>query len=145
MSQVDGLFPLSDQPDETPIASGFPLDETAAAKRHLWVIGRSMEPCALEDCAFAKRNSGLARGLIKHTNLTGCDPAHCGGELWFLEADAIVINGNSGRYGPSDMEQLRRAGTALKGLGYRVATLGYDEELGEFVAAALGEEDVEWL
>ncbi len=114
----------------------------ADVHRHLWAIGPLEVPYALEECPFGQ---SLRRGMIKHTNLTGGGDAHCGGEAWFLSDDVVVINGRSGRYGPSSNEQLRAAGQALRACGYKVASMGFDEETGEPASIVVGQEDLEWL
>lgn len=54
MTPDDGLFAIGARPTEASIAEGFPRDDTAASRRHLWVIGEQAEPCALEDCPVAE-------------------------------------------------------------------------------------------
>jgi hypothetical protein len=91
----------------------------------LWVIGPEKIPHALEflpDVAFH-------RGYLSHTNLTGGAPAHSGGELWFTTASSIVINGGSGRYPPRSPEELEAVAAAFKGVGFQVASMGWDEEI----------------
>ncbi|RQT22667.1 hypothetical protein [Burkholderia contaminans] len=99
---------------------------TPRGNTYLWVIGQNSIPAALETVEVGQR---LASGVIKHTNLTGGQPAHCGGEVWFINDDDLVISGSSGRYGPDtgDVQQLLDAALVFKEQGYRVATLGMDE------------------
>lgn len=141
MTVVDGLkFINAPQPERH--AAAVPTNaEDAKTHRHLWAVGSTSVPYALEDCVFGQ---GLATGLVKHTNLTGGAPAHCAGEAWFLSDGKVVINGRSGRYGPREENQLRAAGLALKQCGYEVAMIGFDET-GEPAAIAVGPEDLEWL
>ncbi len=93
---------------------------------YLWVIGKDAIPAALET---AKSGESLHTGTIKHTNITGGAEAHCGGEVWFIEKDTVVLGGSSGRYGPDlfDEQQIFEAGRVFKEQGYRVAVLGMDE------------------
>ncbi|WP_237478685.1 hypothetical protein [Lichenibacterium dinghuense] len=124
---------------------GLPLANGDPAKgRRLWVILPDTAPYAPEICAFAEA-LGLAGNAIKHTNLTGGADAHCGGELWFLGERTILINGNSGRYGPDREDELVGAAQALKDRGYDVAYIPYDEELKEYPKAPAGKEDIEWI
>jgi hypothetical protein len=93
---------------------------------YLWVIGKNSIPAALET---EKVGQSLQTGIIKHTNLTGGDDAHCGGEVWFIEKTTIVLGGSSGRYGPDtfDEKKIIDAGQVFKEQGYQVAVLGIDE------------------
>lgn len=99
---------------------------TPRQNTYLWVIIENSIPAALEAAMVGK---SLRTGIIKHTNLTGGDKAHCGGEVWFIEDTTVVLNGSSGRYGPSlfDDNQIIDAGRVFKEQGYRVAVLGMDE------------------
>jgi hypothetical protein len=108
---------------------------------YLWVIGETSIPAALETIEIGQQ---LASGVIKHTNLTGGLPAHCGGEAWFVYDDAVVIGGSSGRYGPEagDLQQLVDAALVFKEQGYRVAALGMDET-GYMATLLVG--DPQWL
>ena len=104
------------------IASGPFSEDQAIVGRHLWVIGPDQVPYALEACSFGK---SLESAVIKHTNLTGGGSAHCGGELWFRHDSKIVINGASGRYGPTDLEALMSAARAFRDCGYEVGVVGW--------------------
>lgn len=114
---------------------------TPRGNTYLWVIGQNSIPAALETIEIGQR---LASGKIKHTNLTGGLPAHCGGEVWFINDDAVVIGGSSGRYGPDhgDLQQLLDAALVFKEQGYRVAALGMDET-GQMATLLVG--DPQWL
>jgi len=48
----------------------------------LWVVRSEDVAHAAETCNFA---TGCSDGVIKHTNLTGGTPAHCGGEMLVLD------------------------------------------------------------
>jgi hypothetical protein len=91
---------------------------------YLWVIGKGNIPAILEASEIGKI---LESKVVKHTNLTGGKDAHCGGEVWFLEDDKIIISGSSGRYGPDNGEKLVDAARVFKEQGYQVAHLGMDE------------------
>lgn len=103
---------------------------------YLWVIALDSVPFALEALPFG---ANLETKVIKHTNLTGGNLAHCGGELWFLSSSEIVLSGCSGRYGPKTAEELDYAALSFKSCGYSVASLGYDEETGYPSAILVGQ------
>lgn len=94
---------------------------------YLWVIGIKQVPIAIESLEFGK---SLETPVIKHTNLTGGAPAHCGGEIWFISEKSLLISGSSGRYGPKSDRELSDAVASFKIEGYQVASLGFDEETG---------------
>lgn len=91
---------------------------------YLWVISPEEVPYAFK---YTKCPDLPDSKELKHTNLTGGGNVHCGGELWFADEKSIVINGDSGRYGAQSNEQLDDAAAAFSQLGYRVATMGFDE------------------
>lgn len=133
--------------DEFDLALGTRAEKSALPQAvprgntYLWAIGKETIPAALETIAIGKQ---LASGVIKHTNLTGGQPAHCGGEAWFIDDHTVIIGGSSGRYGPDlgDVKQLQDAGLIFKEMGYRVAVLGMDET-GYMATLLVG--DPEWL
>jgi hypothetical protein len=94
---------------------------------YLWAIGVDRVPLAIESLDFGKT---LQTQVIKHTNLTGGALAHCGGELWFVSENTLLISGSSGRYGPKSDQELSDAVASFKVEGYEVASLGFDEETG---------------
>lgn len=127
MPADQGARELSSPPTthaEFPRPSALPTSgETASDARHLWVIRLTDVPVALELCAWG---SDLESRCIKHSNLTGGDPAHSGGEIWFIDADRIAINANSGRYGARSEEEFRLIVDALRRSGYHIASMGFD-------------------
>lgn len=128
---------------EVMLAAGVPSTaEEARTARHLWVIGLETEPYALEACGFGR---ALRDGVIKHTNLTGGGPAHCGGELWFLASGRICLNGDSGRYGPTSEAELMAAARAVAACGFEVGVMGWNTDDNTPMSVAVGEEDVTWL
>jgi hypothetical protein len=114
---------------------------TPRGNTYLWVIDQNSIPAALETVEVGQQ---LASGVIKHTNLTGGQSAHCGGEVWFINEDDLLIGGSSGRYGPDtgDVQQLLEAALVFKEQGYRVAALGMDET-GFMATLLVG--DPQWL
>src|SRR5689334_7207623 len=77
---------------------------------HLWVMMSQTLPVVLET-APRVRPPVLSSGKAKHTNLTGGQPACCGGELWVDSVDPglLYVNGGSGRYRPQSPAQLADA------------------------------------
>jgi hypothetical protein len=63
---------------------------------------------------------------IKHSNLTGGDDAHSGGEIWFINDDRIAVNAQSGRYGAESDREFKMIVDALRHSGYHVASMGFD-------------------
>lgn len=133
MSQKDGLVVWVDGPCaktiSSPEASNAPdlSEETVAANQHLWVVRTQDVVHAPENCAFGHN---LNSGVIKHTNLTGGEPAYAGGELLVLDEQTIVINGCSGRYGPSSPEEMAAVARAFADSGYGVWSMGWDDDAG---------------
>jgi hypothetical protein len=93
---------------------------------HLWAVRPEDVVQAEETCAFGK---SLKSGVIKHTNLTGGAPANCAGELIFMDDQVIALNGASGRYGPSNKEEMTAVAKAFRESGYGVWNYGFDEEI----------------
>jgi hypothetical protein len=127
MPQDQGVYELPPPPtthSQFPRASSLPRsEETAPEARHLWVIRTADVPVALEACAWGKT---LQSKCIKHSNLTGGDDAHSGGEIWFINDDRIAINAQSGRYGAESDGEFNLIVAALRRSGYHVASMGFD-------------------
>ena len=107
----------------TPVPPLLDLHQTQAAR--LWVVREDDVVHAEEHCAFG---AALESGVIKHTNLTGGKAAFSGGELLFLDAETVVVNGCSGRYGPRTEAELHQAVRAFAESGFGVWSMGFDEE-----------------
>lgn len=140
MQPEDGLGLFDRNSGQDAIHSKPPRVAHDRGELYLWAISASDVPFALENVPFGK---GLASRVIKHTNLTGGGHAHSGGELWFLSTNEILVNGASGRYGPETNQELVDAATAFKDAGYKVASLGFDEETGYSNRILVG--DPQWL
>lgn len=97
------------------------------AEKYLWVLEAEVPVYAPENCAFGKT---LQSGVIKHSNLTGGRPAHCGGELILLDDATIILNGQSGRYGPKSGQEMSDIAKAFRSSGYNVWSMGFDDEAG---------------
>lgn len=110
----------ADQPTDPPLVEQAHVDSL-----RLWVVGEEDVLHAEEQCEFGRT---LATRCIKHTNLTGGQAAYSGGELVFINERTIVVNGCSGRYGPRDASELRAAAAAFSASGYRVWSMGFDDE-----------------
>lgn len=120
----DGVLELDRAPAKTAVA-GPPSDANA---RHLWVIWANGLPYILERAPNIQ--PPLQTGKVKHSNLTGGEPAACAGELWVDEIDAkrLYVNGDSGRYGPRSAEQLEEAVALFRTRGFAVESFGWDED-----------------
>lgn len=94
---------------------------------HLWVVRPEDVVYAAEACAFGQP---LQTGVIKHTNLTGGQPAFAGGEVLFFEGQTIVINGKSARYPVRSAAELDTIAKAFQQSGYTVWSMGFDDEAG---------------
>ena len=129
MTQADGLRVWADgsYTAEVPAANPAPLlTETSLKDRMLWAVREDDVVWAPENGPFGRT---LESGVIKHTNLTGCAAAYCGGELLVLEETCtIVVNGCSGRYGPRNSTEMDDVAKAFAQSGYGVWSMGYDEE-----------------
>lgn len=110
---------LSEPPEILPVAE--------RERARLWVVGADQVVHALKKCAFGV---GRKRGELKHTNLTGGDDAFCGGELIILDESTVVVNGDSGRYGPQTVEEINLVLRAFSESGHRTYTTGYDGDAG---------------
>lgn len=106
----------------------------------LWVVRPEDVVHAAETCDFA---TGCSDGVIKHTNLTGGTPAHCGGEMLVYDETTLVVNGGSGRYGPTSEAEMMAVAKAFRDSGYGVWYYAYDDESGE--AFRFGSRSPEWL
>lgn len=135
MSNDDGLSDFDISAGKKAIFSDIPRTADSRGDIYLWAVTSAQVPYALENAPFGKT---LETGRIKHTNLTGGQPAHCGGELWFLSESEILVGGDSGRYGPNSAEELADVTQAFKSIGYRVASLGYDEDSGYSAKILIG-------
>ncbi|HSN97659.1 MAG TPA: hypothetical protein VLS89_05150 [Candidatus Nanopelagicales bacterium] len=125
LTEEDGVVLLSSSPFPEPVPGnpGYPEG------RHLWVILPERLP-VLQETAPRVRPPPLQSVRAKHTNLTGGDPACCGGELWIDAAspDLLYVNGGSGRYQPRSPAELADVVQVFEGIGYRVVSAGWDED-----------------
>lgn len=121
---ADGVLDLDPAPAHSPV-TGLPADLGAC---HLWVIWPQGAPYVPERAGGVQ--VPLESGVAKHTNLTGCAPASCGGELWIdpVNPKKLYVNGCSGRYGAQTLKQLDDAVSLLQSLGYSVVSFGWDDE-----------------
>lgn len=128
---ADGLFEFMPPPADGVVlgsASNPKTDRAESEKtKYLWVVAQEGVPAALE---CPKGGTRLSRGRLAHTNLTGGHDAHTGGELWFFDPESIILNGGSGRYGPRSPNELDSVARAFKAAGYKVASMGWDDEAG---------------
>lgn len=120
--------------------SDAPRSVSERGNLYLWVVAANDVPFALESIEFGKQ---LETGKIKHTNLTGGAHAHCGGELWFVEDNRLLLSASSGRYGPKSEQEMDDVALAFKNEGFEVASLGFNEDTGYPNTLLVGEP--EWL
>lgn len=125
LASSDGVRQMA--PPPAPNATGHSPKCSGGEGCHLWIIDPNGLPYILETTAVSPP---LASGRVKHTNLTGGQPASCGGELWFdtPQAQRLYVNGCSGRYGPQTPQQLEDALSVFRDFGYEVVSFGWDHE-----------------
>ena len=125
VDQSDGMRHLNTAPVEGAFQVGKPRRSNSddAIDCYLWVIDERGIPSISE--APLKR---IGPGRLHHTNLTGGGDASVGGELWFETADALYVDGSSGRYPPSSPAHLAHAVRLFEAAGFTVNSLGWDEE-----------------
>ena len=95
-------------------------------KRCLWAVRTLDVPFVREHVSVSPP---LPSGVCKHTNLTGGEDAHCGGEVWFVSGHRLIINGASGRYPPRELPELEEIVRAFETAGYEVWSMGWDSEV----------------
>ncbi len=129
MQVTDGLKLIPEYASSAELAEAAPPQVSAEMKKaaHLWVVREEDAVHAPEYCKFG---AGLAEGRIKHTNLTGGAPAYSGGELIWLGEREVLVNGCSGRYGPTNAAEMAAAAQAFANAGHRCWSTGYDEGSG---------------
>ncbi|HOJ04981.1 MAG TPA: hypothetical protein PK916_13365 [Bacteroidota bacterium] len=132
----DGLFCLSNPPVELEEYARIEDFWNTSSQKYLWVVAKTDVRLALEK---GENRKTLDRGFLSHTNLTGGDEAHSGGEAWFLDCRKVVINGGSSRYKPRNETELDEIVTALSESGYMAAHLGWDEGSGRASRIKRGE------
>lgn len=69
-------------------------------KCYLWVIDETSIKIILEKTPNILRGSSISnKNYVCHSNITGCNPALAGGEMYFCEDGNIYMNFASDRYG----------------------------------------------
>ncbi|HMG14230.1 MAG TPA: hypothetical protein VK590_02215 [Saprospiraceae bacterium] len=69
-------------------------------KCYLWVIDNVSIKIMLENTPNVLRGSAIPqKPYVCHTNITGCEKAMAGGEMYFCEDGNIYLNFSSDRYG----------------------------------------------
>lgn len=141
MGGADGLRSWEDGADKPAIVqTEVPAIAAEPPERRLWVILPTDVLHAPEKCPF-----GAARGAtkVKHSNLTGGGPAFGGGELVFLDAQSVVINGCSGRYRIQSEADMQAVASAFRKSGYMVWSMGWDSDTSR--PALFGTKDPVWI
>lgn len=95
--------------------------------KYLWLVRIDDVKMCLE---FGELGRSRSRRRLAHTNLSGNSAAHCGGELWFKDHDAIYLNGCSGRFRPNSAEELKAIVDCYRAAGFRVCCFGWDDGTG---------------
>ena len=128
MTAADGLAELPDgsgvRTDAAPALAPLSADSLPSPKR-LWVVANDELLHADEECPFGAER---VAGRIKHTNLTGGEPAFSGGEVIFIGGDTLIVSGDSGRYGPRTAKEMQDVANAFRESGYTVYSTGNDHE-----------------
>jgi hypothetical protein len=90
-------------------------------KCYLWVIDHVSIKIIWEKTMNVRRGEEIPqKPYVCHTNITGCEPAYIGGELYFCEDGNIYINFASDRYGrPETEEKKQMAIKYMKDCGYK--------------------------
>lgn len=130
MTDADGLMRLVAGPIREDMSTAVPPPPSLADSRdtaglQLWIVRKDDVVYAEERCHFG---TTLETGRIKHTNLTGGEPAYAGGEFLRQSDQTLIVNGRSGRYGPRSKEEMEAVGRAFRESGYYVWSMGYDTE-----------------
>lgn len=139
MAESDGLEYLADGPGAA-VKAQIPEIEKGDPNIRLWVVRQADVVHALESADFGTK---LESGIIKHTNLSGGEPAHSGGQLVILSENTLAIDGGSGRYGPQSKQEMTALAKAFTNAGYGVWSYGYDEESGW--PFRIGSKNPEWI
>jgi hypothetical protein len=139
MAVSDGLEQFGDGPGTAAQGVAPKLEKTDPNIR-LWVVRTADVVHAPESATFG---TDLQSGVIKHTNLTGGEPAHSGGQLVVVSEGVLALDGGSGRYGPQNEDEMTDVAKAFTNAGYGVWSYGYDEESGW--PFRIGSKEPEWV
>ena len=124
LEKKDGLRLLEPAPANNVLTGRPPLSQNeSGCYRYLWVIDAKGIPYIIESPVTA-----IGCQMPKHTNLTDGMEAYLGGEMWFASQESLYISGGSGRYPPSDEQQLQEAVEVFESFDYAVKSLGWDNE-----------------
>lgn len=90
-------------------------------KCYLWVIDAVSIKMIWEKTMNVRRGEAIPEKMyVCHTNITGCNPAYLGGELYFCQDGNIYVNFKSDRYGrPETEEKKRMAIQYMEYVGYK--------------------------
>ncbi|THD32439.1 MAG: hypothetical protein DI588_07425 [Flavobacterium johnsoniae] len=88
-------------------------------KCFLWVIDDISIKIIWEKTPNVLR-SPIGKPYVCHTNITGCNKAYIGGEMYFCENGNIYVNFKSDRYGNTDSEEKKEMAVQyMKDVGYK--------------------------
>lgn len=122
--------------DVPPAVDVFFTDPPTYEKAHsnvalyLWVICPDI-PGVLIANEKAPRAINPDRTRVCHTNLTGGADASGGGEMWFQDANTLLLNGCSGRYRLRCKGALDEAARVFARYGYKVGHMGMSKGTGK--------------
>jgi hypothetical protein len=139
LAESEGLEQMGDGPGAA-VQGATPKLEKNDPNIRLWVVRAADVVHAQENITFG---ASLVSGVIKHTNLTGGEPAHSGGQIVIVSVGVLALDGGSGRYGPQSEEEMTDVAKAFTDAGYGVWSYGYDEESGW--AFRIGSKEPEWV
>lgn len=127
MTAADGLTVLADGPGADPKAKQQlpPISPTTITHARVWAVRPDDVVHAPQHCPFGACRTAKE---VKHSNLTAGQPAHSAGELIFVDASTIIVNGDSGRYGPRSAEAMHDVAVAFREAGYTTYSMGYDAD-----------------
>lgn len=128
LSEEHGVVQIGTAPTNDPIYGRPPQDRNerdSDRTKYIWVIRKDSLPMIVEK---SEAVNFLESRRATHTNLTGCNKAYSGGEIWFQTGKDIYISGASGRYTPRNSQELNDICKAFSRLGYEVTSLGWDSD-----------------
>lgn len=121
--QFLGNAPFEDAVVDTPpVTGGTPF----GTNTYLWAIRAVDIPIISK---IGEEGQKTTRKRASHTNLTGGDEAHSGGELWFEAKDTFWFSGGSSRYQPRNPSELEAIEGVFTELGYKEISFGWDFDL----------------
>jgi len=113
-------------PPQDNVRVGRPLGDYVDHQKYLWLVTPGRVLIALE---YGLSGLDLQRQRLSHTNLSGGEDAHAGGELWFYDNHSVMVNGGSSRYEPRSVEELQALADSFVSARYRVCCAEWNSDL----------------